>query len=187
MNSIENWVELNSSGVYWTFHRQGWQGCTHRHLVFWGVLWHIFNLGVSVLFCTTQLRHNNDKPALQRRGTAPGSSSLWGSRLLTANGDQVVVVKIPRCCRYQLLAQFPTPHVTLLLAKGRIYKKGDKFQFSYRINVTTSALNIKWYSAYVLPSQRHHPRTMWSCPLREHSCQRLHKFHPIGICMAPDI
>ena len=47
-----------------------------------------------------------------------------------------------------------------------------------RINVTTSALNIKWYSAYVLPSQRHHPRLMWTCQLREHSRHLRHIFLP---------
>ena len=46
----------------------------------------------------------------------------------------------------------------------------------HRINVTTSALNIKWYSAYVLPSQRHHPRLMWTCQLREHSRHLVHIF-----------
>ena len=47
-----------------------------------------------------------------------------------------------------------------------------------RINVTTFALNIKWYSAYVLPSQRHHPRLMWTCQLREHSRLLRHIFLP---------
>ena len=47
-----------------------------------------------------------------------------------------------------------------------------------QVNVTTSTLNIKWYSAYVLPSQRHHPRLMWTCQLREHSRHLRHIFLP---------
>ena len=48
----------------------------------------------------------------------------------------------------------------------------------HRINVTTSALNIKCYSAYGMPSQRHHPRLMWTCQLREHSRHLRHVFSP---------
>ena len=44
-----------------------------------------------------------------------------------------------------------------------------KFEFLHRISATIHGLNKKWHSAYVLPSQRHRPRLMWTFQLREHS------------------
>ena len=41
--------------------------------------------------------------------------------------------------------------------------------FLYRIIATNSGLNIKWCSVYALPSERRHPRLMWTCQLREQS------------------
>ena len=54
----------------------------------------------------------------------------------------------------------------------------SQIPFLCRIIATTSGLNIKWYSAYVLPSQRHHPRLMWNCQFREHSRHLRHTFLP---------
>ena len=50
--------------------------------------------------------------------------------------------------------------ITLAIWDIYFYPK-SQIPLLYRINVTTSALNIKRYSAYVLPSKRHHPRLMW--------------------------
>ena len=47
-----------------------------------------------------------------------------------------------------------------------------------RIIATTSKFNMKWHSAYVMPSQRHHRRLMWICQLREHSRHLRHIFLP---------
>ena len=46
------------------------------------------------------------------------------------------------------------------------------------IYTTTFALNINGAPAYVLPSQRHHPRLMWTFQLREHSRHLRHIFLP---------
>ena len=48
----------------------------------------------------------------------------------------------------------------------------------HSIDATTSGLNIKWHSVYVLPSQRHHPRLMWTFQIREHSHHLRHIFLP---------
>ena len=52
----------------------------------------------------------------------------------------------------------------------------SQIPFLYGIIATTSALNIKWCSAYVLHSQWHHHSLMWTCHLREHSCHLRHIF-----------
>ena len=54
----------------------------------------------------------------------------------------------------------------------------SQIPFLCRIIATPYCLNIKWFSAFVLPSQRHHPRLMWTCQLREHSRHLRHTFLP---------
>ena len=48
----------------------------------------------------------------------------------------------------------------------------------HRITATPSGLIIRWHSACVLLSQRHHPRLVWTCQLREHSRHLRHAFLP---------
>ena len=46
----------------------------------------------------------------------------------------------------------------------------------YKINVTISNISVNWFNEDMPRFQWHHARPLWSCPIREHSCQRLHKF-----------
>ena len=50
--------------------------------------------------------------------------------------------------------------------------------FLYRINVTISNISVNWFNEDMPWSQRHLARRMWSCSLREHSCQWFHLFQP---------
>ena len=59
-----------------------------------------------------------------------------------------------------------------------VFLPKSQIPFLYRMIATNSGLNIKWCSAYVLPSQRRHPRLMWTWQLREHSCHLRHTFLP---------
>ena len=48
----------------------------------------------------------------------------------------------------------------------------------YRINVTISNIIVNWFNEDMPRLQWHHARPMWSCPLREHSCQGYIYFSP---------
>ena len=48
----------------------------------------------------------------------------------------------------------------------------------HRINAKITNISVNWFNEYMPRLQWHHARPVWSCPLRQHSCQRLHKFQP---------
>ena len=48
----------------------------------------------------------------------------------------------------------------------------------HRINVTISNISVNWFNEDMPRFQWHLARPMLSCPPREHSRQRLHKFQP---------
>ena len=66
-----------------------------------------------------------------------------------------------------------------LCAKGFIYLyPKSRITLLYRINVAVSNISVNWFNEDMPRFQWHHARPMWSCPLREHSCQMFRIFLP---------
>ena len=62
-------------------------------------------------------------------------------------------------------------------AKGYIcFSPKSWITFLHRINVTISNISVNWFNEDIPRFQWHHAPLMWSCPLRERSCQRLYIF-----------
>ena len=78
-----------------------------------------------------------------------------------------------------MLARCGVGHFENTRAKGFPYFSPKSWiTLLYMMNVTNSNITINWFTEDMSRFQWHHARPMWSCPLREHSCQGYIYFSP---------